>query len=384
MYGLQHSYHHFRSFDTVTSLPMQLARKGYRTCRAGKFHIAPESVYHFETALSDGEANNMQALGRSPVEMAETCRDFITAKDSRPFFLYFATDDPHRGIPFDTWPGPNPFGNRPAGYPGVQPVVYDPAKSIVPAFLPDTPECRAELAEYYQSVSRMDRGVGRLLEILRETGVYDNTVIVYISDNGIAFPGAKTTLYEPGMRLPCIVRTPAQARRGIVSDALISWVDIAPTLLDLAGGIPEDVPFQGKSFAGAIDREHAPGFDEVYGSHTFHEVTMYYPLRVIRTRRFKLIHNLAHDLEFPFAADLLKSSAWQSVTRRGLTHYGRRTVEAFLRRPEWELYDLETDPHEIVNLAGKTEYREALNSLQAKLKDFGKRTRDPWTGDIGL
>ncbi|MHB9031282.1 MAG: sulfatase family protein [Candidatus Latescibacterota bacterium] len=384
MYGLQHSYHHFQSFDTITSLPVQLSRKGYRTCRAGKFHVAPEPVYHFETALSDGEANNMQALGRSPVEMAETCRGFITAQDKRPFFLYFATDDPHRGIPFDTWPGPNPFGNRPEGYPGVKPVTYNPEKTVPPPFLPDTPECRAELAEYYQSISRMDQGVGTLLGILREAGVYDNTVILYISDNGIAFPGAKTTLYEPGMRLPCIARTPGQARRGIASDAMISWVDITPTLLDLAGGLPEDATFQGRSFAGAIDTEHVSGFDEVYGSHTFHEVTMYYPMRVIRTRRFKLIRNLAHEQEFPFAADLRQSSAWQSVVRRGLNRYGRRTVEAYLRRPEWELYDLTKDPHEVNNLAGKPECRKDLNALQSKLGDFGKRTRDPWTGNIGL
>jgi N-sulfoglucosamine sulfohydrolase len=266
----------------------------------------------------------------------------------------------------------------------VKPVAYDPSKTVVPPFLPDTTECRAELAEYYQAVSRLDQGVGRLLEILREAGVYENTIIVYISDNGIAFPGAKTTLYEPGTRLPCMMRTPGQTRRGIASDALISWVDITPTLLDLAGGIPGDAAFHGRSFAGAIDTEHTPGFDEVYGSHTFHEVTMYYPMRAIRTRRFKLIHNLAHEQEFPFAADLRQSSAWQSVVRRGMDRYGRRTVAAYLRRPEWELYDLNEDSHEVSNLAGKTEYREELNALQSKLSDFGKRTRDPWTGNIGL
>ncbi len=384
MYGLQHSYHHFQSFDTVSSLPAHLSGKGYRTARVGKFHLAPESAYPFETTLSPGRANDMESLGRSPVQMADACREFIASRGSRPFFLYFAMDDPHRGLPFDTWPGPNTFGNRPEGYPGIRPVVYPPGDMVVPSFLPDTPECRAELAEYYQSVSRMDQGVGRLMEILREEGAYDNTVIIYISDNGIAFPGAKTTLYEPGMRLPCIVRTPWQTRRGIASDAMVSWVDIAPTILDMAGGIPSDLTLHGRSFADAVNTEHSGGFDEVYASHTFHEVTMYYPMRVVRTPRYKLIRNLAHGLEFPFAADLLKSSTWQSVVRRGGERYGQRKIEAFLRRPEWELYDLENDPHEVNNLAGSRAHRGRFDELRTKLADFGKRTRDPWTGDIGL
>lgn len=383
MYGLQHSYHHFQSFDTISSLPVFLSKKRYRTARVGKFHLAPESVYKFEIVLSEGSANNMQALGRSPVEMADTCRDFISSKDNRPFFLYFATDDPHRGIPFDTWPGPNPFGNRPEGYPGVTPVSYDPDSITPQSYLPDTPECRAELAQYYQSVSRMDQGLGRLFSILKEAGVYNNTVIIYISDNGIAFPGAKTTVYDPGIHLPCIVRTPWQTSRGITSDAMISWVDIAPTILDIAGGLPEEAQFHGRSFAGAINGNQS-GFDEVYASHTFHEITMYYPMRAVRTRRFKLIRNLAHELEFPFAADLKKSSTWQSVIRRHMSEYGKRTVEALLRRPEWELYDLENDPDEIKNLANDVRYKNEIAALKVKLDEFRKNTDDPWAGYIGL
>ena len=102
--------------------------------------------------------------------MAELTRSVIEAKDDRPFFLYFASDNPHRanavlpsGKPtFDTWPKPNSFGNRPGGYPGIDPVVYRPEDVRVPSFLPDTLSCRAEIAEYYQAVSRLDRGVGRL------------------------------------------------------------------------------------------------------------------------------------------------------------------------------------------------------------------------------
>jgi N-sulfoglucosamine sulfohydrolase len=377
MYGLEHTYHHFQSFDKVKSLPVYLSAAGYRTARVGKFHIAPERVYKFETVLSVGVANNMQALGRSPVAMADKCQSFITAPDERPFFLYFCMDDPHRGLPFDSWPGPNPFGNRAEGYPGVVPVKYQPEDVIVPPFLPDTPECRAELAQYYQSASRADQGIGRLMKILEQSGKYDNTVVLYISDNGIAFPGAKTNLYDAGIRLPCIVRTPWQKRGGAESQAMISWVDITPTILDFAGALPDAAAFHGRSFKPVLDGE-ADGWDEVYASHTLHEVTMYYPMRVVRERRFKLIWNLAHKSDFPFARDLWESSTWQSVIERGDSGYAGRSIEAFLHRPEFELYDLSVDPDEIANLANAPEYADTVNRLKEKLRQFQEDTQDPW------
>ena len=131
MYGLQHDDHHFQSYDQVKSLPVRLAAAGYRTARIGKFHVAPEAAYAFQSILSGGKANDPATIGRSPVEMADQSRGVIEAQDERPFFLYFASDDPHRanavlpsGKPtFDTWPEPNRFGNRPAGYPGITPVI---------------------------------------------------------------------------------------------------------------------------------------------------------------------------------------------------------------------------------------------------------------------
>lgn len=386
MYGLQHDMHHFQSFATVQSLPVRLAEAGYRTARIGKFHVAPESVYAFQTVLSGGAANDPASLGRSPVEMAEQTRGVITARDPRPFFLYFAVDDPHRGnviLPngrpsFETFPAPNPFGNRAAGYPGVTPVRYDPAKVIVPPFLPDTPECRAELAEYYQAVSRLDQGVGRLVQLLREAGQYGRTLIVYLSDNGIAFPGAKTTLYDPGTRLPCLVRMPGRQRPGSVQDAMVTWADLTPTLLEVAGAPAPAGDFDGRSFRAGLDGAPLRGWDEVYGSHSSHEITMYYPMRSVRTRRYKLIHNLASGLPFPFALDLIQSPTWVGVQRSGAAKYAHRPIAQFLRRPEFELYDLALDPHETVNLADQPEQQALKRELIEKLKDFQTATKDPW------
>ncbi len=387
MYGLQHAEHHFQSFDRVKSLPVRLAAAGYRTARIGKYHLAPESVYAFQTVLSAGAANDPETIGRSPVEMAEHTRPVVEAADDRPFFLFFATDDPHRsngftpeGVPtFDTYPRPNPFGNREAGYPGITPRRFQPQDVIVPPYLPDTPATRAELAEYYQSIARLDQGIGRLIEILKAAGKYENTLILYLSDNGAAFPGAKTTLYEPGIRLPFIVKLPGPAHPGAVQAAMISWADITPTLLEAAGMKAETAQFDGRSFFAGLDGRELPGRDEVYASHTFHEITMYYPMRMVRTTRYKLIHNLAHELPFPASRDLGQSPAWRSVVAMGGETFGRRTIEAYLHRPEFELYDLEQDPDEIVNLAGDPASRAVLDELKIKLAAFQQATQDPFT-----
>ena len=378
MYGLQHDDHHFQSFDSVKGLPGRLAAAGYRTARIGKFHVAPDSAYAFQTVLSPGRANDPSTIGRSPVEMADAARPVFTADDPRPFFLYFAPDDPHRanivlpgGKPsFDTWPRPNRFGNRDAGYPSITPVVYRPEDVIVPSWLPDTPACRAELAEYYQAISRLDQGIGRLLAHLRAAGKYDNTLILYLSDNGAAFPGAKTNLYDPGMRLPFLVRAPGRTRPGATQSAMITWADLAPTLLEVAGASVEPSAFDGRSFRAGLDGATLAGWDEIYASHTFHEVTMYYPMRVVRTRRHKLIVNLAPGLTYPSALDLFKSPTWISATESPARLLGRRPIERYLHRPKFELYDLERDPDEIANLADDPAHASLKAALLEKIKTF--------------
>ena len=349
MYGLQHSYHHFQSFSNIKSLPVLLHEAGYRTAVAGKYHVAPEEVYRFDQTLR----------GPSPEAMADRCKSFIAADPGQPFFLYFCTTEPHR-----------PFARE-----GSDPI--DPAKVIVPPYLPDTPETRDELAKYYASIQRADKGLGRLMEILKQTGNWDNTLVIYISDNGAPFPGAKTTVYEPGIRLPCVIRHPG-AKQGVVCDAMITWADLTPTILDFAGALPPKPQFHGRSFLKVLEGGSSEGWDEIYASHTFHEVTMYYPMRVVRTRKYKYILNLAHQLPYPFASDLWGSSTWQGVLKRGDRMYGPRTVEAYIHRPRHELYDLEKDPWESKNLAGDPQYAEVLAELQAKLRQWQKQTGDPW------
>jgi N-sulfoglucosamine sulfohydrolase len=370
-YGLEHAVHHFNSFDRVQSLSARLAANGYRTARVGKFHVGPTSVYPYDEVLAGDPRNGVQ--------MADACRRFVAADGARPFFLYFCTTDPHRGGQVGPKPlQPNRFGNETA-HAGITERHYDPQDVIVPRYLPDTPQCRAELAEYYQSVSRLDQGLGRLVQVLHDAGHWDDTLIVFVSDNGIPFPGAKTTVYDPGLRLPCLIRNPYAHARGIRSDALISWVDISPTILEFAGASANAKDLHGRSLLPILEQEHPEGWDEVYASHTFHEVTMYYPMRAVRTRHHKLIWNVAHQLPFPFASDLWSSATWQAAIASGNQFkYGQRTIDAYVNRPRLELYDLEKDPDETVNLADDPTHAQTVASLTAKLKAFQKRTLDPW------
>lgn len=371
-YGHEHAYHHFRSYENLKSLPVRLSAVGYRTARIGKLHVGPEEVYKFDQVLP-GNARN-------PVQMANNCQPLLAAKAERPFFLYFCPADPHRsGETVASDPQrPNAFGNKPNGYPQVKTETYSPEEVIVPRFLPDSPASRAELAQYYQSVSRIDQGVGRLVQHLKAAGIYDNTVILFTSDHGIAFPGGKTTLYEGGMRIPLIVRHPKHQPR--ISEALVSTVDFTPTILHLAGVASDSMPdeLQGRSFVSTFASD-ADESSEVYASHTFHEITMYYPMRVVRTKQYKLIWNLAHGLPFPFASDLWEAPTWQAAYQQGPeAKYGPRTVKAYIHRPQFELYDLQADPDEVKNLADSAQHRQTFNELSAKLKAFQKRTKDPW------
>ena len=395
-YGHLHSFHKFNSFPWVQTLPVLLAKAGYRTARVGKHHNGPEDVYFFETKI--------KANSRSTVEMADNCEAFIKAESEKPFFLYYATSDPHRGggnaneLPHK----PNRFGNKPnkGAYPGVKEVFYDPVKVSVPPFLPDTPETRAELAQYYQSTSRVDQGLGRLMEILKKNGKWENTIIIFTSDHGMAFAGGKTTVYEGGLHVPFIVRNPYQKERGNTNNAMLSFVDIVPTLLDFGGGYdakngaakPElaimpggrgnkkgPYKFHGRSFLPILAEKNPEGWDRINASHTFHEIQMYYPMRVVRDRKYKLIWNIAHPLPYPFASDLWAAPSWQAQWKKGQSApYGKKTVREYIQRPQFELFDISADPNEAVNLATDVKYAKVLEEYKVKLKQFQKDTQDPW------
>ena len=409
-YGHQHDFHKFSSWYDVASfsLPRALARAGYRTARIGKYHVAPESVYHFETELNGPT--------RNAVVMADRCKDYITADHEKPFFLYFATSDPHRGGGVDATSKltlkPDLFGNKPnrGSHSGVKEVFYDPDDVPVPAFLPDTPETRSELAHYYQSCARIDQGLARLIEILKTADLYEKTLILFTSDHGMAFSGGKTTVYEPGLRVPFVVRNPYVEPRGIETKSLVSHIDITPSLLDFANELDhkehrprhwippqtlwKDSPdilaenhgprkglpsYHGRSWLPILSDTSCEIHDAHFASHTFHEIQMYYPMRAVRDHEWKLIWNIAHPLPYPFASDLWAASSWQAQFRTSLdAPYGTKTVQEYIHRPRFELYHISEDPNETQNLTKDPAYSDVLIRYQEKLKELQKYYSDPW------
>ncbi|MCA8985736.1 MAG: sulfatase [Planctomycetaceae bacterium] len=389
-YGHAHGYSHFTTYASVRPLTQHLHEAGYRTCSIGKYHLAPQDVYYFESYENDG----IQGGSRNPVAMAENARRWIEQPDERPFFLYFCTSDPHRGG------GPGNFANfndRENPYPETKRVLFQPAEMVVPPWLPNTIEVRQELAEYYQACNRVDQGVQRLYQVLQQNGLLENTLFIFTSDNGPPFPGAKTNLYQPGANLPFIVRHPHQKKRGLTTNAMINWTDITPTILDFCGitpnpslpvrpgendqpqrGKPVPYEFHGRSFLSVLEQEQPQGWDETYLSHTFHEITMYYPMRVVIEGNHKLIFNIAHQLPYPFATDLFASPTWQSALKGESKTFGQKTLYDYEFRPRFELYDIAADPYEGKNLAHLPEHQATLTRLQHKLQEFQKNTKDPW------
>jgi N-sulfoglucosamine sulfohydrolase len=356
-FGHAHAPSNFHTHSWVQGLPVLLHNANYRTLCLGKLHVQPPSVYSFDRLAADGKQ------GRSPEAFANAARRFIDEADDRPFFIYACSHDPHRNFAND------------AVHAGETPVVYKPADVEVPAYLPDSSQCRQELCEYLRAISRFDQLVGRLLKVLEESDHADDTLVIVMSDNGAPFPGAKTTLYEPGVRLPLIIRGPGVAPA--VSGRLVSWVDIAPTILDFADAPPPAYQLHGRSLLPEVGKaQDITEKQEIFFSHTFHAVTEYYPMRGVRRGRFKYILNLKHCLEFPGASDLVGSATWQAALGGRL--YGRRVIDTYLHRPQHELYDLEAEPDELHNLAEDATYADVLHDLQRRVGSWQQQTQDPW------
>lgn len=273
--------------------------------------------------------------------------------------------------------------------PDWKPTLYSPDEVIVPYFVQDTPAARQDIAAQYTTISRLDQGIGLILDELRQAGFEDNTLVIYSSDNGIPFPTGRTNLFDPGMAEPYLVSSPYNHDRwGELSDSMVSLLDIVPTVLEWFGVdypsykiIGNTVKLTGKSVLPLLQKEPTIGWDTVFGSHNLHEVTMYYPMRVIRNRSFKLIHNLNYKMPFPIDQDFFVSPTYQDLLNR--TEEGKptgwfRTLDQYYYRDQWELYDLSTDPKELTNLFGKPAYQDVFRELYGKLRVWQNVTNDPW------
>ncbi|RYY28517.1 MAG: sulfatase [Sphingomonadales bacterium] len=363
MYGLAHDVHNQGLRDGIETLPWLLKKAGYATALVGKKHIRPESAFPYDAELAPERSGI-----RDVALIADAAELFLRGIGNQPFFVTIGYSDPHRA--------PVNFGNdRP--WPRVTDQKYDPATVEVPSHLPDLPQVRADLAEYYQSLSRLDDGIGMVREALERTGHAEDTLIIFLSDNGRPFAGAKTNLYDPGLHLPLIVHAPGHAG-GARNDAMVSWVDIAPTILEWTGAAGPSYTLPGRSLLPLLGERTKPGWDAIFASHDFHEINQYYPMRAIRTRTRSYIENLAWQLPYPIAGDVAQSDSWKAISADPRIRLGKRTQAAYLQRPAREFYDLERDPQEVTNLAERRDRAAERDALAAQLAAFRAETRDPW------
>ena len=393
MYGLHHAFHHFQSFDNVQSLPRILNKTGgdYWYGIIGKKHFGPDTVYPFPFSHTNDDGYNIDEIGRNITLMNNLVQQFLkeAQKKAKPFFLYVAFVDVHRGCNatfcehFGDGTGENNV------IPDWKPIDYDPEEVEVPPYLPDTLETRKDIAAQYRTVSRMDQGVGLFLKSLQDFGYENNTLVILTSDNGIPFPNAKTNLYEPGMGEPMIISNPMVPERwGQETEALASTTDIVPTIMDWFGlKYPEHklggstVTLQGKSLLPVLSAEPTTGYDTVFASHNLHEITMYYPMRAVRDKSHRLIHNINFKMPYPIAGDLFSSLTYQDIlhhTSNNVSTKWYKTLDQYYYRDEYELYDLDKDPLESKNVIDDPVYQNIANDLKDKLRQWLMNTNDPW------
>lgn len=210
------------TFDTIESAPALMNAHGYNTGVIGKVHVGPNHVCPWQSRQESDTRDVAQIADQVGSFLDATCNG--SGMEKQPFFLTVGFIDPHRDRTRDG------FGNNTTFDPRVQRVYVDPATISVPSFLNDTPGTRYELASYYGSINRLDQGVGMMLAQLEQRGLAEDTLVLFVIDNGPPFINSKTTLYDAGINLPFIVRCPGAAA-GVTNPNMISYVDVLPNIV---------------------------------------------------------------------------------------------------------------------------------------------------------
>jgi N-sulfoglucosamine sulfohydrolase len=340
--------------QTMFTKPLQEA--GYWTAAVGKWHLGDAVSEQIDYRKS----SSPRAMGTAWVQ---ALRDRPADK---PFFLWAAHSDPHRGY-----------------QPGAVDPPHEPAQVIVPPFFPDASRVREDLALYYDEVSRFDEHIGMVLSELQRLGLADNTFVLVISDNGRPFPHCKTRVHVPGVRTPFIVRWPAKVVAGQVAGNVVSTVDIAPTILELAGLEPL-TSFQGRSFVGMLSDPSVQTRQYAFAEHNWHDYRAFE--RAVHSRDFCYVRNWLPETPGTPPADAVNSPTYKVMIEMQAAGTLKAAHEGCFDTPRASefLYDVASDPHCLMNLAGLPEYADRLQILRDQLKQWQDRTGDRFPGEDGL
>jgi len=345
----------------ITALPTYLQRLGYRVVLAHKAHTIPKEVFWFEhlpAALPKDPARNrryrMEGLDTQAIDtlLAEHAR---TQPDT-PLCLIVADSSPHV-----VWEPNRDF---------------DPVRLTLPGFLVDTDLTRRALANYYQDIKTMDERLGAVRAMLRQRGYADNTLFIYTSDQGSEWPHSKWTLYDAGLHVPFVAVWPGVTKPGTTCAALISFIDLVPTFIDIAGGTPPQ-SLDGRSFLPVLQGRETAFRDVIYASHTRDGDMNVFPQRGVRDHRYKYILNLTpevtwttHWTKVPGIRESHKE-VWDTWVEKAKTDpHAARIVRLNEHHPREELYDTRADPCEFHNRAGDPALRPVLLQMRRQLSQW--------------
>lgn len=360
--------------EEVITFPELLRSAGYYTGIQGRRHHLDGSSRQSAEAAAVFDEFQLRTFHRRvdflqvgpDEENLPVMQSFLdSVPEGNPFFLWVNYSHPHRPL------------TAPAEF------LPNPESLALPPDYPDTENVRKDLAAYYGEIQQLDEQVGLILNELKNRALLENTLIIFMGDNGAALLRGKGTLYQRGLRVPFLVRWDQGITGGRVSDALLSGEDLAPTILAIAG-VPRDQQMSGTSFAQVLRGEADVANDVVFAQRGAHadmlpRSTIAFDLsRCVIGRRYKLIYNVLNTL--PYApTDMNGQAAWKELA--ALNNNGN--LEPMFRRlyfaqprPMFELFDLEKDPYELTNLYGTVEVAEPQRKLLAALNKWMIRYQD--------
>jgi arylsulfatase A-like enzyme len=287
-------------------------------------------------------------------------RQFMTQNPQQPFCLFVCSTLPHA-----------PWTVGDAAH-------FPPAKLVLPPIWPDTPELRAAFSKYCAEVEALDQQVGAVLKALEESGAAPNTLVIFGGEQGAQFPGEKWTLFAPGVNSALLARWPGRIKAGTVSDALMHYEDVLPTLIAAAGGTPP-AEIDGRSFLPVLTGEKSAHRDFIFGIHNNVPEGRPYPIRSIRSRDYKLILNLASQQPYheKHVMDIDRENYWKATAAAAARDPAvARPLDRYLKRPPVELYAVNKDPWELENLADCPDLATIRRELEEKLRTWMRKQGD--------
>jgi len=348
---------HSQVYPHIRSLPHYLRQLGYTVALLGKRHEMPESSFPFQIL---GGRHHDNGAGVD-LDLSKA-RAFLEANKSNAWCLVVTSNQPH-----------TPWNRG-------DPSAYDADRLTLPPYLVDTPVTREAMGRYYAEITYMDQQLGTMLDHLRETGQENNTMVVYLSEQGSNFPHCKWTCYDSGLRSACIIRWPGRIRAGSVSSAMIQYIDLLPTFLHAATGRAPRSPFDGSSILPVLLGHATEHRGMVFGIQTSRGIgggPEAYGIRTVRDSRYRLIWNLNWRGRFQNGVTrrFAPYQSWETAARAG-NRFAREQWERYQTRPEFEFYDLRNDPYEMKNLAGDPAHRARIRILKAALDGWMRQQGD--------